>query len=626
MSAGFVGPYQLQAELGQGGMATVYRAWDTVHQRTVALKVLPPTLSHNLVFVERFRREAQVAIQLSHPHIVPVYEANVAGGVAYLAMEYLPGGSLEDRLRQQRGPLDLALAVRIVHEVAQALDYAHGRRVVHRDVKTSNILFAADGRAVLTDFGVARILDATTITGTGMLPGTPLYMAPEQIQGHPVDHRADIYALGVVCYEMLAGRPPFVRENRMALLHAHVYETPPPLRRWNRRVPAAIEAAVHQALAKDPARRPGRASEFARALGTVPQPTSHPQPTSFPQTPTDIKAWLIVLGGMGVALVVLIALAGGLLAWGGSRPSPTSPARPTIAVTTMPADQASQLIAQGDSLVNRSQYAQGIAAYQQALALEPNNARAYVRWGRALYFQGNTAEAVSQCTQAANLDDQNAEAYAHLGRAYDWDGQYDEALRACQWAVTLDDRYAEGHAFLAEVYADLGQLDQALTQARRAVELDHNCAEAHTCLGFVLLKQGQKEAALSAYQEAVRLEPQLAVRYYDLGVVYSNLGQWDQARLSFMQTVALDTRHARGYNGLGVCYYQLHDYSQALTSLRQATELDPTYAPAYNHLGWCYVQLDRCTEAIPAFRQALSLNPALQEARDGLAACDATLP
>lgn len=320
--------YRLLAELGRGGMATVYQAWDTVHQRTVALKVLPPTLSHDAVFMERFRREVQVAMQLAHPHIVQVYEANVAEGVAYLAMEYLPGGSLEDRLRRRRGPLDLASAVRIVHEVAQALDYAHSRHIIHRDVKPSNILFAADGRAVLTDFGVARILDAATITGTGMLPGTPLYMAPEQIQGYPADHRADIYALGAVCYEMLAGRPPFVRENRMALLHAHVYDAPPPLRRWNRRVPAAIEAAVQQALAKDPARRPGRASEFAQALGVTPLPAPRraaPAPVAGP-TPTQPRAapnaapW-VILGGVGTALAVLIALVGGLLALNGLWPT-----------------------------------------------------------------------------------------------------------------------------------------------------------------------------------------------------------------------------------------------------------------------------------------------------------------
>jgi serine/threonine-protein kinase len=219
-----IGPYQIEAILGSGGMAVVYRARHT-QDDVVALKVLFPPPGAGAEIIARFEREARTSMRLRHPAIVRVVEAGQADGRAFMAMALIEGESLADRLARV-GPLDETMAADIAWQIADALDYAHHQGVVHRDIKPSNILLATDGRALLTDFGVALALDDPALTRTGHTVGTPAYMAPEQANGAAVDGRADLYSLGVVLYQMVTGRTPF-RGNTPQVLHAHVYDPPP---------------------------------------------------------------------------------------------------------------------------------------------------------------------------------------------------------------------------------------------------------------------------------------------------------------------------------------------------------------------------------------------------------------
>ena len=265
-----LGKYQIVEEIGRGGMATVYKAWDTAHQRYVALKVLPPYFQHDTEFLKRFHREARAAAKLDHPNIVRVYEAGEVDGINYIAMEYIAEGSLQDRLTGE--PLDPATAIDIAVQIASALAYAHARDIVHRDVKPSNVLLTGDGRALLADFGIARASEHSWITRTGTLIGTPEYMSPEQAEGKAVDHRSDLYSLGIVLYQMLTGRVPFAGDTPLAVLHKQVYEAPPPPRALNPEIPAGVEKALFRALAKRPKDRYQSAGEMAAALQAVAAP------------------------------------------------------------------------------------------------------------------------------------------------------------------------------------------------------------------------------------------------------------------------------------------------------------------------------------------------------------------
>lgn len=250
--------------LGQGGMARVYRANQTHLDRDVAIKVLPPYYASDQNFVDRFQLEARSLARLSHPNIVIVHNAGQEHGLLYIIMEYVAGGNLRDYMAQS---ISLREVTRIIREIASALSYAHERGIIHRDVKPVNVLMDPSRRAVLSDFGIAKVLaTSAAVTRSGAGVGTPEYMSPEQCRGVQVDARADIYALGVMLYEMLTGHTPFEADNYTALAHSHIYELPPPPSRYNPRISPAVQAVILKALEKDPANRFQQAMEMAVAL------------------------------------------------------------------------------------------------------------------------------------------------------------------------------------------------------------------------------------------------------------------------------------------------------------------------------------------------------------------------
>ncbi|HEU5175777.1 MAG TPA: serine/threonine-protein kinase [Gemmatimonadaceae bacterium] len=252
--------YELDDEIGRGGMGIVYRAKDRRLKRTVAIKVLPPELAFRSDIRSRFLREAETAAQLGHPHIVPIYSVDEAEGLVFFVMAYVRGANLAKRLHE-KGVLDTDEVRRILCEVASALAYAHERGVVHRDIKPDNILLDADsGRAMVTDFGIARAVDSSSgdnrLTATGMAIGTPAYMSPEQAAGErEIDGRSDLYSLGVLGYQMLCGEPPFTAASTPAMLVKHISERPTPIEQRRADCPEDLARAVMLLLEKDPANR-----------------------------------------------------------------------------------------------------------------------------------------------------------------------------------------------------------------------------------------------------------------------------------------------------------------------------------------------------------------------------------
>jgi eukaryotic-like serine/threonine-protein kinase len=267
LPAALAGEFELEHELGRGGMGVVFRARDIVLDRPVALKVLPPSLGENAEVRTRFLREARTAGQLSHPNIVPVHRADEREGYAFFAMGLVDGETLGARVKD-RGPLPPNDVVRHLREVAWALAYAHARGVIHRDVKPENIMIERlTNRALVTDFGIARSERAANLTSEGHIVGTAHFMSPEQIQGGAIDGRSDLYALGVVGFFLLSGRLPFEGDAAPAVLVAHVTRPAPALLSVAPRVPRPLAAVIDRCLAKDPAQRFANGEELSEALG-----------------------------------------------------------------------------------------------------------------------------------------------------------------------------------------------------------------------------------------------------------------------------------------------------------------------------------------------------------------------
>jgi serine/threonine-protein kinase len=279
------GKYKLDRLLGKGGMGAVFLAKDLALDRDVAIKVLPPDVSQDDHVVKRFQQEAKTAAKLDHTNIIPIYRVESEGGLNYFVMKYISGTSLEDLLEQKK-PIPIEDIQRILWQAGVALGHAHQRGIVHRDVKPANIMFDHDGKVMLTDFGISKALQAASgFTGTGMIIGTPHYMAPEQAKGQPVDGRADQYSLGVVGYRMITGALPFGGDSIHTILYKHIFEEPPPVRSVRPDAPEALSAAIQRAMSKEPGQRYASMEEFATAVFPE-QPVS--ARTGGPVTPKPI--------------------------------------------------------------------------------------------------------------------------------------------------------------------------------------------------------------------------------------------------------------------------------------------------------------------------------------------------
>jgi serine/threonine protein kinase len=351
-----IGRYHILEQLGEGGMATVYKAFDTRLETDVAVKVIrTEALPQNAVerALKRFEREAKALARLTHPNIIPVIDYGEHSGHPYLVMKYLPGGTLKQTLRGK--PIPWQKALKMLVPIAQGLDYAHRQGMVHRDVKPANILITADGAPMLSDFGIAKIIDeeiTMDLTGTSATVGTPEYMAPEQVTSKTVDHRADIYALGVVLYEMITGRKPYQADTPMAVMFKHASEPLPNPRLFVPDIPESVEKVLLKALAKKPEDRYQDASMMAIALeeilanfgalvrgsdqskkkstndtlATIEQDdtySTHMQETTFADSRTPLETtklesipasnkrwlpWILILGGIGLVALILVTV------------------------------------------------------------------------------------------------------------------------------------------------------------------------------------------------------------------------------------------------------------------------------------------------------------------------------
>ena len=625
------GRYTVDRELGRGGMATVYLAHDVKHRRAVAIKVLRPELAARLG-PDRFLREVEIAARLNHPHILALYDSGEADGFLFYVMPYITGESLRHNLdREKQLSVDEALA--ITRQVASALSHAHAHNVIHRDVKPENILLH-EGEAMVADFGIALAVSAaagTRLTEAGMAVGTPEYMSPEQALSEPgLDARSDLYSLGCVLYEMLAGEPPYTGVTAQAVLAKRLVDPVPAVRRLRAAVPPAVEQALMRALAKAPADRFASVAAFVEALAAPARPrtpavavlpflnlSADPENEYFADGITeDVIAHLSKIRALRVISRTSV------LPFKKREQSLKEIAARLEATTLLEgsvrrAGDRVRIVAQLiDAETDRHLWAEtydrqltDIFAIQTDVALQI---------ATALEAELSADEQI-RIRKEPTHDLQAYQLYLH-GRQ--WLIRYtpaamQQAIDYFGRAIARDPNYALAYASVAMAYAELGEIGalapnvaypKARDAAAQALRLDPGLGEAHSVAAYLkMLWDFDWTGAEQEYQRALELSPSSADTYDLYGRMCAGIGRYDEAIALERRAQELDPLAHR----LDVATTQLRAgrYAEAARGAARALEVDPVHDRALATLGWARLKLGETAAGLAELERAVSVAP-----------------
>lgn len=623
-----LGRYKVLEEIGRGGMgAIVYKALDTELDRIVAIKILPSFLVRDPEYLERFRREAQATAQLDGPHILNVFDYGEKDGYTYLVMSYISGGTLQDRLGR---PMAIEEVVDIISQVGEGLAFAHKRGVVHRDIKPGNILLTEDGQAVIADLGIAKILAASPLTKTSTVIGTPEYMSPEQgIGAKNVDERSDIYALGVMLYEMLTGQVPFQADTPLALVHKHVYEPPPLPHSLNPTIPPAIERVVLKALDKKPEARYQNVEQMVEALckaANRPVPEWVGKAHVEPPTRRESRVGLVFprvgrqgLAILGVLAIVCLLLLGGWFAYqshrsqqaamhynrgviylnGGSWEVAIYEFDQALAINPGYKDAVAKraeaqkqlelksLLEKADDLYAEADWAACIEKLEQIRELDPSYDRvgtklfdAYHNYGQALVEEDQLSQAVEQFDKALKLNPESSEvqakrdlitAYLKGVAAYN-NGQWEDAIESLAKVYDSQADFKKTQELLYTAYVRRGQelveagsIEEGNACCEQALKIRPGGSEASACLKSI---EGQQYSA-----------------YVAKGNELLNNCKLDEAQAEFEKARAINPDGAEVKAGLE----QVEQLRTPQLSLITNTQSD--YSSTQGHKNWYYLEL-----------------------------------
>ncbi|MGH7549098.1 MAG: protein kinase domain-containing protein [Gemmatimonadales bacterium] len=666
LNAALTGRYAIEGELGSGGMATVYLADDLKHHRKVAVKVLRPDVASALG-PDRFLREIAIAAKLSHPHILALYDSGEAAGFLFYVMAHIKGESLRHKLeRETQLPVDEALG--ITRQVASALEHAHDQGLIHRDVKPENILLH-EGEAMVADFGIALAVSAAAderLTETGLVVGTPEYMSPEQAMSErALDARSDVYSLGCVLYEMLAGEPPYTGPTAQSLIAKRLVDPVPAVRRLRDAVPVGVEQALMKALARVPADRFATAGAFAEALTTPAQ--VQPRPRSVAVLPflnlsadpeneyfadgitedviaqlSKVRALQVIsrtsvmqfkkreqgLREIAAKLEVATLLEGSVRRVGD---------RVRIVAQLIDAETDQHLWAETydrqltDIFVIQADVALHIAAALKAelspdektrIRKEPtSDLQAYQLYLRGRhcfirYTQEGIGKGIEYFEQAIARDPGYALAYAGMALAYSELGEggalrpgeaFAQARQAVATALELDSGLGEAHSVLAvlkfECDFDWIGAEQSF---KRALELNPSSADTYDYYGRMLSALERYDEAIAALRRAQELDP--LAHPLDIATALLRAGRYDDAVRAARPVIELDPHYARGHATLAWAFLKKGLNDEGLAELEKAVSLSPGATLFLAQLGQAYAMVGKVERAREVLRQLEELS------------------
>lgn len=606
-----IGPYRLEGELGRGGMGVVYRAYDERLDRRVAVKRLRPDAAAREGWRARFRREARTAARLGHPAIVQIHDVVEAEDDDWIVMELVEGPTVAELV--EAGPLAVESAAEIARQIAEGLAAAHARGVVHRDLKAENVKVPEGGRVKILDFGLARPMedgDGTadpSITISGQLLGTVRAMSPEQARGVDLDHRTDLFSLGVLLYEMLTGVSPFLGDTGVETLSRVLERRQPPVHGLRPEVPRELSDLVDRLLAKAPEHRPQDAARVARRLAAF--ASSDPEDGRIPLGPASLGPDTLPPSAAGSYALWPTGSRYGtaarwrrLLPWAGG-----AAAGLVLVITVFSAGPWTDFRAPEAAVAPRRSGVETPLTAHQQYRVGMESLERYER-------PGAIDEAIDAFQRALALDPESSAAYAGLALGY-W-RQYDFASRDPHWleqaeaaaerAVELNDHLASARISRGLVSAALGRGDEAMTDFETALALDPTSADAHRGMARVHAARGELEAAEAAYRQALELRPDDRELHDLLGSLLFRTGRYREAERAFRRSIELAPESLIGYRNLSSSLFMQGRYPEAAEAIQQALEIEELPS-LYTNLGAVFFNQGLYPRAVAAFEKSLDL-------------------
>jgi len=651
--------YRIIKRLGEGGMGEVFLADDTELDRKVALKFLSPRLCQDDDCRKRFKREAQAAAKLDHPHIVTVYEVGEYQGRPFFVMQCIEGRSLRRMIRQAEYSLHQALVIAI--QIGEGLGAAHEAGIIHRDIKPSNILIDKKGHPRLVDFGLAHLAGRSKLTKTGSTLGTVGYMSPEQVRGEKIDNRSDLFSFGVVLYELIATKPPFIGDSEGAILHSITHDQPEPLARYKSGVSLDLQRIIDKSLEKNRSLRYQHIDDLLTDLRRVKQQTDSGGTKIRKEVYPSVRSRTSrrVLGVLSVVMLALLAIMiyPSSRRWVSNLLQPVSATeRKHLAVLpfTSPGETEPNrafcdgLVETLTSRLTQLEQFQGalwvvpVSEVRERRVNSPGEARKQL--GVTLVVTGSiqkldnkirmTMNLVDAKTQrqlrSAVIDDSAANASAlqdstilELAEMLEIQLQPEERRRITGGGTDAPDAftfYLEGRGHLQRRWEEWGSgtnaIDTSILLFNQAIEMDPDYALAFAALGEAYWRKyeftkepGWVDLALTNSRHAIELDNELAAAHVSRGLVYKGTGQYEKAVQEFGRALAIDPVHHDAYRGLATAYEALNEFARAESTYQRAIAVKPDYWYGYLDLGFFYFYQGRRDDALAQLQAVLAREP-----------------